>query len=43
MSPSRDVGRLRRSFAAVESNYVRDLGHREPINSRLWLLSPLRR
>ena len=33
MSPSGDVGRLTRSFAAVESSYVRDLARREPSSS----------
>jgi hypothetical protein len=33
MSPSRQTRRLRRSFAAVESRYVRDLGRREPSSS----------
>jgi hypothetical protein len=30
MSAPRHTGRLRRSFAAVESSYVRDLGDRAP-------------
>jgi hypothetical protein len=30
MSPSGDMGRLHRSFAAVEASFVRDLGHRAP-------------
>ena len=34
MSPSADMGRLHRSFAAVESRYVRDLGRRGPGRSR---------
>ena len=34
MSPSADMGRLHRSFAAVESRYVRDLGRRAPSRSR---------
>jgi hypothetical protein len=34
MTPPRDSGRLHRSFAAVESRYVRDLGHRELRPSR---------
>jgi hypothetical protein len=29
VTPVRDTGRLHRSFAAVESSYVRDLGRRE--------------
>ena len=28
MTPARDIGRLHRSFAAVESSYVLDLGRR---------------
>jgi hypothetical protein len=34
MSPSGDMGRQHRSFAAVESRYVRDLGRRGPSRSR---------
>jgi hypothetical protein len=34
MSPSGDMGRLHRSFAAVESRYLRDLGRRAPSRSR---------
>jgi hypothetical protein len=30
MSPSRDMSRLHRSFAAVESSYVRELARRGP-------------
>ena len=30
MSAARDVGRLHRSFAAVETRYVQDLARREP-------------
>ena len=30
MSPARDMSRLNRSFAAVESSYVLDLARREP-------------
>jgi hypothetical protein len=33
MSPSGDMGRLTRSFAAVESSYVRELARREPSSS----------
>ena len=34
MSPPRDTGRLHRSFAAVESRYVRELGRRAPSRSQ---------
>jgi hypothetical protein len=33
MSPPRDMARAQRSFAAVESSYVRDLARREPGSS----------
>jgi hypothetical protein len=33
MSPTRHMRRLNRSFAAVESGYVRDLGRREQLAS----------
>ena len=34
MSPTRQVRRLHRSFAAAEARYVRDLGRRERSSSR---------
>jgi hypothetical protein len=34
MSAARDVGRQHRSFAAVESSYVRELARREPTGPR---------
>jgi hypothetical protein len=34
MTAARDMGRLHRSLAGVESGYVRDLGRRGPDRSR---------